>query len=277
MQAGYIDVEGINTRFLYAGADNAKALLLIHGGGLSADTWLRNIDELGSEFAVYAPDSVGHGFTGAIELGADLPQPHTVRHLIAFMDAVGVENFSVAGSSYGALIAGLVYFAVPERVEKLILVGSSSVFDSDENYRAGLRRTYDNAAATFDNPDLASCRRRMNTLVNDPASVPDELLMMQLTQYAQPACVEFYLTGNRNRVEAKGPIGHRILDRLEEIEIPTLVVTGKQDPGTDWQNTAAQTKRMANARSALIDHCGHLPYLEQPAEFNRLVAAFLRD
>ena len=121
MQAGYIDVDGINTRYLSAGSGNAKAVLLIHGGGLSADTWLRNIDALGAELAVYAPDSVGHGFTDPIDLGTGLPQPHTVRHLIGFMDAFGVDRFSVAGSSYGALIAGLVYFAVPERVDKLIL------------------------------------------------------------------------------------------------------------------------------------------------------------
>ena len=277
MQAQYIDVDGINTRYLHAGGGNANALLLIHGGGLSADTWLRNIDALGAAFAVYAPDSVGHGFTDPIDLGTDLPQPHTVRHLIAFMDAIGVDSFSVAGSSYGALIAGLVYFAVPERVDKLILVGSSSVFDTDENYRAGLKRTYGNAAATFSNPDLASCRRRMNTLVNDPASVPDELLLMQLTHYANPDCVAFYLTGNRNRVDAEGAIGHRILDRLEEIDIPTLVITGKQDPGTDWQHTAVETKRIAGARSVLIDHCGHLPYLEQPDEFNHVVTEFLRS
>ena len=277
MQAEYIDVDGINTRFLHAGGSNPNALLLIHGGGLSADTWLRNIDALGAEFAVYAPDCVGHGFTGAIDLGTDLPQPHTVRHLIGFMNAIGVDRFSVAGSSYGGLIAGLVYFEVPSRVEKLILVGSSSVFDSDEKYRHGLRRTYDNAAATFDDPDLVSCRQRMNTLVNDPSTVPDELLVMQLTQYAQPACIEFYLTGNRNRVGAKGPIGYRILDRLEEIEAPTLVVTGRQDPGTDWQNTAIEARRMANAQCAVIDDCGHLPYLEQPGEFNQLVAEFLRS
>lgn len=200
-----------------------------------------------------------------------------MRHLIAFMDAIGVDSFSVAGSSYGALIAGLVYFAVPERVEKLILVGSSSVFDTDEKYRAGLKRTYGNAAATFSNPDLASCRRRMNTLVNDPASVPDELLLMQLTHYANPDCVAFYLTGNRNRVDAEDAIGHRILDRLEEIDIPTLVITGQQDPVTDWQHTAVETKRIAGARSVLIDHCGHLPYLEQPHEFNDVVTEFLRS
>ena len=152
MRAKFIDVSGISPRYLYEGEDNDQALLLIHGGGVAADTWLRNIDALGKEFAIYAPDNVGHGFTGSIELGNDLPQPHTTRHLIDFMDTIGIDRLNVGGSSYGALIAGLLYFEVPHRIEKLILVGSSSVFDSDENYRKALQGAYDNAAETIGNP-----------------------------------------------------------------------------------------------------------------------------
>ena len=277
MRAKFIDVGGANTRYLCAGESDEKALLLIHGGGLAADTWLRNIDALGKVFSVYAPDSLGHGFTDTIDLGTDLPQPHTTAHLISFMDTIGVEKFSVCGSSYGALIAGLVYFAVPDRVEKLILTGSGSVFDSDDDYRASLRRVYENVANTIRNPTLGDCRSRMNGIVYDPASVPDELLLMQVTQYAQPEIVEFYLTGCRNRIDAKGPIGYRILDKLEEIEAPTLVVTGRQDQGVDWRNTKAEAERIANTKCVLIDRCGHLPYVEHADEFNALIADFLRS
>jgi 2-hydroxy-6-oxonona-2,4-dienedioate hydrolase len=277
MRTKFIDVDGINTRYLYEGEGNETALLLIHGGGVAADTWLRNIDELGKEFAVYAPDNIGHGFTDAIDLGADLPQPHTTRHLIRFMETIGVNQYSVGGSSYGALIAGLVYFDAPDRVDKLIFVGSSSVFDTDENYRKALQGAYDNAAKTIGNPDLADCRRRLNNAVHDPASVPDEVLIMQLTQYAQPDRVEFYVAANRNRVDAKGPIGSRIIDKLEEIKVPTLVITGKQDKRTNWGNTELTAKRIPDARCVTIDQCGHLPYIEHPKAFNDLVADFLRS
>ena len=277
MRASFIDVGTIKTRYLHEGRDNGEALLLIHGGGVAADTWLHNIDPLGQEFAVYAPDNIGHGFTDAVELGSDLPQPHTTRHLIDFVDTIGIDRFSVAGSSYGALIAGLIYFELPERVQKLILVGSSSVFDSDENYRRALQGAYDNAARTIGNPDLADCRRRMNNAVHDPATVPEALLIMQLTQYAQPDRASFYVTANRNRVEAEGPIGYRINHKLEEVSVPTLVITGKQDKRTDWENTETEARRIPTARCVTIDRCGHLPYIEHPEAFNRLVADFLRD
>ena len=73
MRARFIDIDGVNTRYLFAGEGNDNALLLIHGGGVAADTWLRNIDALGAEFAVYAPDNVGHGFTDAIKAFVSQP------------------------------------------------------------------------------------------------------------------------------------------------------------------------------------------------------------
>ena len=155
-------------------------------------------------------------------------------------------------------------------------MGSSSVFDSDENYRKALQGAYDNAAKTIGNPGLADCRRRMNNAVHDPATVPEELLLMQLTQYARPDRAAFYVTANRNRVEAEGPIGYRINGRLEEIAVPTLVITGKQDKRTDWRNTEVEARRIADARCVTIDRCGHLPYIEHPGRFNQLVADFLR-
>jgi len=103
------------------------------------------------------------------------------------------------------------------------------------------------------------------------------VLIMQLTQYAQPDRVEFYVAANRNRVDAKGPIGSRIVDKIEEIKVPTLVITGKQDKRTNWENTELTAKRIPDARCVTIDQCGHLPYIEHPQAFNDLVADFLRS
>ena len=275
MRAKFIDIDGIRTRYLCEGETNKRALLLVHGGGVSADTWLFNIDALAKTFAVYAPDNIGHGFTASIDLGEDLPQPHTTRHLARFMEVLGIERYAVAGSSYGALIASLLYFEHPKRVEKLILIGSSSVFDSDENNKKALQGAYDNAAKAIGSPDLAACRQRMNNAVFDPSCVPESLLMMQLTQYAQPDRVEFYVKANRNRVNAKGPMQYRVVDRLEQIDVPTLVITGKQDKRTDWQNTERAVKRLPKGQAQTIDRCGHLPYIEHPQVFNSLVGNFL--
>ena len=62
MRVAFTDVDGIRTRYFYEGS--GPTLVLIHGLGISADSWTRNIDALAEHFTVYAPDMIGHGFTG---------------------------------------------------------------------------------------------------------------------------------------------------------------------------------------------------------------------
>jgi len=138
VRISFANIDGIKTRYLHEGS--GTALLLIHGVGISGDMWLRNIDPLAEHGAVYAPDLLGHGFTDAIDLNGDPPQPHMVAHLGKLMDAVGAERYSIAGSSYGALLAALMYFDRPERVDKLILVGSGSAFHPPDEQEKRLEK-----------------------------------------------------------------------------------------------------------------------------------------
>ena len=62
MRVAFTDVDGIRTRYFYEGS--GPTLVLIHGLGISADSWTRNIDALAEHFTVYAPDMIGHGRTG---------------------------------------------------------------------------------------------------------------------------------------------------------------------------------------------------------------------
>ena len=277
MRARFIDIDGVRTRYLYEGEGNATKLLLIHAGGVSADTWLRNIDVLGQDFAVYAPDNLGHGFTDAVDLGPDLPQARSVAHLGGFMDRLGLERCAVGGSSYGSLVSALLYLERPTQVEKLILIGSSSTFDTDEDNKEAIKGAFANSAKALGSPTPEVCRKRLANAVYDPASVPDELVFMQLTQYAQPDRLTYYEHAMRKRIAWQGPMPCRVAERLDEIRAPTLILTGKQDKRTDWRTAEEAAKRMPNAVAHSIDKCGHLPYLEYPDLFNRLVAEFLRS
>src|SRR6476620_5133269 len=103
MRAAFIDVDGVRTRYLYEGS--GPPLILLHGVGVSGDTFCRNIDALAAHFTVCAPDMLGHGFTDAVDYRGGPPQPHIVRHLGRLADLLGFQKYSVAGSSFGALIA----------------------------------------------------------------------------------------------------------------------------------------------------------------------------
>ena len=70
-------------------------------------------------------------------------------------------------------------------------------------------------------------------------------------------------------------LGYDILDRLEDVEVPTLIVWGRQDRVVPSSDAAEWGRRLSNSRTVILDETGHVPQLERPVRFNRLLEAFL--
>jgi pimeloyl-ACP methyl ester carboxylesterase len=274
MRIKMIDIDGVRTRYLHAG--DGYPLMLMHGVGVSGDTFLRNIDVLGERYSVYAPDMLGHGFTDSVDYQGGPPQPHTVRHLGKLADALGLDHYCVGGSSYGALIAALMYFDRPQRVDSVILIGSGSTFHPPEGQAETLKAAFANGSKAMTDPTLDSCRLRMANILHDPAMVPEEMLLTQLTSYALPDRLDAYKATVSGMAASVDSDVHRVYTRLEKMDVPCLVITGRQDIRSDVDLTIAGCKRMPNAELIIFDDCGHMPYMEHPAQFNEAVAAFLR-
>lgn len=274
MRIKLIDVDGVQTRYLHAG--EGHPLILLHGVGVSGDTFLRNIDALGEHFAVYAPDMLGHGFTDSLDYGGGPPQPHIVEHLGKFADKLGLERYSIAGSSFGALIAALMYFDRPKRVDGLVLIGTGSTFHPPEEQAETLKAVFANASKALGDPTLESCRLRMANILHDPAAVPEEMLLVQLTSYALPDRFETYKATLKGMADSVASDEHRVYTRLDKIDLPCLVITGRQDIRSSVQFTERGCEVMPDAELHIFEDCNHMPYLEYPEKFNELVTAFVK-
>ena len=69
----------------------------------------------------------------------------------------------------------------------------------------------------------------------------------------------------------------RIDDRIEQIKIPTLVITGREDPRAIYESTVEGAKRLPNGRLVTVEKCGHLPYIEHPELFHQEVLKFMEE
>jgi pimeloyl-ACP methyl ester carboxylesterase len=258
---------------LYAGT--GPALFLLHGVGVGGSTFFRNIDELGKRYSVYAPDMLGHGFTDAVDFNGAPPQPATVRHLGLLADQLGLERYSVAGSSYGALIAALMWFDRPKRVDNLVLIGTGAVFHPAEEQERTLRNAAANASQALGDPTLDSCRKRLGAICYDPRAVPEEILLEQLSSYALPDRFDAYKATIAGLIATCSSAEHRVYTRLEQLKARTLILTGREDIRAQWRLHVEGRRRMPDARLLILEKCGHLPYIEQPQAFNTAVATFL--
>src|SRR6185437_14443787 len=202
MQVRFVDVAGIRTRCLVAGEAGAYPLLMLHGYGGTADVFIRNIDALGQDFHVVSVDMAGSGFTDPFALPGAPPQAAAVEHLSRLVEILGWRRFCPIGTSYGSLIAALLYFAMPERVDRLVINGSANCFASDADVARAMSRVLTNFAPLMAAPTVEGCREAMRKQAHDPATVPEEILLTMATAYALPGMTEVWEQGARALMDA---------------------------------------------------------------------------
>ena len=275
MRAAFADIDGIKTRYLYAG--DGPGLLVVHPVGLLADCFHRNIDALAEGFSVFVPDLIGHGFTAATDLSGQPPQKQFVSHLQAFAEHVGLSTYAVMGSSLGGLLAALLYRADPDRINGLVIIGSGSTFHPTDDFVRTMKATAANGTKAMQNPTLTSCRTRIEKICFDSGVIDNGLLTIQLTSYALPDRLEAYQAILSGLVDYADDPELRVYDGLEEILTPTLVIQGREDIRSKLVHTQTGIARMPKARLTVYNECGHLPFYEQPQRFNTDVTAFLNS
>lgn len=273
MRVHFIDLGGIRTRYYAAG--RGPALLLVHGVGASADTFVRNIDPLAEHFSVYALDLIGHGFADARDMAGEVPQATQLEHVFRFIDAVKIERYAFAGASFGGMIGALAYFAQPAAMTHLILIGAP-VFDTPAELEQAARDAQTNQKAALAAPTLAAIRNRnigSNFIKTDTF---EEILLNQLTAFAFPGRAEAFLQTIDGIVRSARDPRFHVHDRLEQMKVPTLVIIGRHDPRAKWERAIEGAKRMPNAAVDIFEDCGHKPFSEHAAKFNRAMVAFLK-
>tara|TARA_B100000686_G_scaffold272613_1_gene289828 strand:- start:682 stop:1551 length:870 start_codon:yes stop_codon:yes gene_type:complete len=277
MRVKFTEINGIPTRYHYEGEDGYP-LMLVHGVGVSGECWLRNIDDLAQDFRVVGPDCVGTGFTEiSDEWQSGPPHPHTVKHLIGLADQLGFDKFAIAGSSLGAMMAILTYFEIPDRVEKLILISSGSGTLPEDEIAQKLKESYANGISAYGNPTYEACLKRMQNVFYNPDDVPPELILSQLTTYRLPHALTAYKMRMEGLMELEAMKPFRTAERLHEINVPTLLIWGLNDPRVIFSRAEEAAAKIEGSTLVGFDKCKHAPHMEHPERFNTLVRRFLRD
>ena len=228
MRASFVPVNGIRTRY-YHGGDSGPNLVLVHGVGAAADTWVRNIDALAEHFSVYALDLIGHGY----------------------FDRLGMDRYTLAGSSFGGMISALAYFERPHQLDKLVLVGAP-VFDTPEELEKAARDAQANQSAALAAPSAAMIRERNIGSSYLKGDVFEEIILSQLTAFALPGRQQAFTETIEGVVRSADDPEWHVRHRLAEMNVPTLVVIGRHDPRASWQRALEGQGRMPDCRVEIL-------------------------
>ena len=273
MRIRFVTAGGALTRVIEAG--QGEPLLLLHPVGFSADVWLRNLAALGEKRRVCAPDLIGHGFTDLYDPHGDIGHGPLLNHLAALVDTLDFERFSIIGSSFGAQLALLLYLRMPDRVRRLVVVGSGTALQTEAETVATLTKTLANGGAAYAGATWDSCRQRLANLCFDRSLDFDPLILSQLTAYARAGAAQSYQALLAAMLDVGRARPFRVAERLKEVAAPALLLWGREDPRASHARAELAVREFPQARLHTLEQCGHLPFFEHPGEFNRIAGRFL--
>jgi pimeloyl-ACP methyl ester carboxylesterase len=265
------EIDGRDVNVVDTGG-SGPPILWVHGLSGAWQNWLLNIPQFMDRYRCVAPDLPGFGAS---------PMPREkisitgyARTLDELCDRLGIENPVVVGNSMGGFAAADLALSFPTRVDRLVLVsaaGLSIEYQQREPLLTGARLFAAFSARTGARREPVVRRPRARRLFLQAVVRYPERLSPELTwELVQGADSPGFIPA----LEALMDYSYR--DRLERIEVPTLIVWGRNDilvPVGD----AARYERLIgdNARAVVFDDTGHVPMLERPRRFNALLEEFL--
>ncbi len=259
------DANGIKTNYLEAG--KGDPVVLIHGSGpgvTSYANWRLVLPALAENFRVLAPDMVGFGFSQRptnIEYGVQT----WADQVVGLMDTLGLPTAHLVGNSFGGAIALRIATQHPDRVGKLVLMGSMGVpFPITE----GLERVWGYQ------PSFENMRKVLDVFAYSRELVNDELAEVRYRGSIQPGFQESFAAmfpAPRQRwVEAMCTPE----DDIRRLPHRTLIVHGREDQVIPVQTSLRLMELIDNADLSVFSHCGHWSMIERTADFNRSVSEF---
>lgn len=272
----------------YQQLGSGPPLLLIHGWGASSRYWARTLDALSDIRTCYAPDLPGYGETPPMEDTASIEQLAEV--VIAFADAIGVNLFDLKGHSFGGAVAVHVAARIPTRVRHLILTCFGTFGTEIEQFLMGQAYYQMDLALTISKPWLMQwqpwmalwqrCVAAMGQYTPFPRAIalPFFYRLPADEQVCYDTYHDFMRMDYRTSLEGATSLANPSLRRaMQSITVPTLVIGARQDLMIMPSRVESTARLIPQARLAWLNQCGHLPMIECPQAYHRLVRNFLQQ
>jgi pimeloyl-ACP methyl ester carboxylesterase len=266
-----IEVDGRQVSVVDTGGD-APPLLWIHGLGGIWQNWLLNIPAFMGSHRCVAVDLPGFGQS---ELPAGEISIRGFAHAVdAVCDALEVDNPVVIGNSMGGFTGAELAVSFPTRVAKLVLVaaaGLSTEYLAREPLLAAARAFAVLTARTGLRGSPVVKRQRLRRIaLQAVVRYPERLSVPLATELVAGANAPGFLDA------FDALMGYSFRDKLERIEVPVLIVWGRNDILVPVEDAEMFEHLIGdNAHSVIFEDTGHLPMLERPTRFNELLASFL--
>lgn len=233
-------------------------LLVLHGAGGNRG-WLRWLAAVAERYTVYAPTHPGFGRSDAADWMESIDD--LARFYLWFLETVGLSRVHLLGHSIGGWTAAEMATMNPAVIDRLVLVAP-----------AGLKPERGEILDVFYYPP----EELFKLTVLDPAAIPERAEL-----FGRPPTAEETEIALRNREMTARltwkpyMFNPRLAHFLPRVTRPALIVWGREDRVVPPICGEQYQRLLPSATLHVIERCGHLPPVEHPDRFARLVLDFL--
>jgi len=245
-------------------------VMMIHGSGPGVTAWANwrlVMPKLARNRRVIAPDMLGFGYSARPE-DQTYNRERWVEHAIGVLDELGLEQVDLVGNSFGGGLALAMAIEHPQRVRRLVLMGSVGV---SFPITKGLDEVWGYE------PSLDTMRRLMDVFAYDKSLLTEELAEMRYQASVRPGFQESFAAmfpAPRQRWV------DNLASREEDIRaLPheTLILHGREDEVIPLEASLKLAELIDRAQLHVFGRCGHWTQIEHASRFARLVNDFLSE
>ena len=240
-------------------------LVLIHGHPFDRSMWRPQVDHFSRVgWRVIAPDLRGYG--GSTVIAGKTTLATFARDIATLLDRLGVDTCVLGGLSMGGQIVMEFHRLFPHRLRGLVLAATSAPAETE----AGRQARYDAADRLLREGMASYAREALPRMVAprniaERPSVAEHVMRMMLATPPEGAAAA--LRGRAERPD--------YVSMLEHVEVPTLVLVGRDDDFTPVADAELIHERIAGSTLVVVEGAAHMPNLERPVEVNAALEEFL--
>ena len=282
---GFVDAgSGVKLYYRLVGT-SGEPVVLIHGGpGFTSDYLADDLTPMARNHSLFVYDQRGIGRSTLVSDSTALAAQRYVEDLEAIRKHLGLEKLTLLGHSWGVAPATLYAIQYPERVRRMILVGTIPAQQS------ALTRAFESMAAARDSATLRRMAELSRIREANPAdrSACREYYQLWFTPFFGTSSAASRMQGNvcagsPESLTNKPNVGRFTWaslgnwdwnTSLSSVRVPTLIIQGELDP-LPIQSAREWAAAMPNARLLALKGVGHFPYVESPEVFFAAVNRFL--
>jgi pimeloyl-ACP methyl ester carboxylesterase len=262
----FITVNNLRIHYLDWGSPDKQPFIMLHGIGRVAHSFDHIAPTFKNDYHVMAIDMRGHGDSGWSPEGAYLVEDY-VKDLEGFVDQLNLRNLVLLGNSTGGRVVQVYAGLHPDRLARLVVedVGPQR---TNEIASAFARRVEQEEKGWASEDELVA------SLMKSGGSVPADL-QRNYAHFGSKQRADGRIVWKRDPNLVKGFVPTELWQYVSKIKCPTIYILGGASNIVPPETQERLKAALPDVRIVTMPGLGHYPHLEAPAEYLKIVLAFL--